>query len=77
MKKVVLGFIALLLMSSLFGYNVNASDTVKKDEAVQVKTIQDYKDYLAGIIKKEGKDSDAVEVQKSLILSRKTSSKSL
>ncbi|MCP1528604.1 hypothetical protein [Bacillus pumilus] len=64
MKKVVLGFIALLLMSSLFGYNVNAADTVKKDEAVQVKTIQDYKDYLAGIIKKEGKDSDAVEVQK-------------
>ncbi|MGM0815311.1 MAG: hypothetical protein ACQEUO_07285 [Bacillota bacterium] len=64
MKKVVLGFIALLLMSSLFGYNVNAANSVKKDDAVQVKTIQDYKDYLSGMISKEGKDSDAVEVLK-------------
>ncbi|AOC55315.1 hypothetical protein [Bacillus pumilus] len=64
MKKVVLGFITLLLMSSLFGYNVNAANSVKKDDAVQVKTIQDYKDYLSGMISKEGKDSDAVEVLK-------------
>ncbi|WP_353854790.1 hypothetical protein [Bacillus sp. Bos-x628] len=62
MKKVVLGFIALLLMSSVFGNNVNAVDNIKKDDAVQVKTIQDYRDYLSDIISKEGKDSDAVEV---------------
>lgn len=64
MKKVVLGFIALLLVSSVFGYNVNAVDNSKIGDAVKVETIQDYKDYMADQIAKEGLDGDAVKVLK-------------
>lgn len=64
MKRVVLGFIALLLMSSVFGHNVNAAGKTGREEVPEIKSIQDYKNYLTDAIAEEGKDSEATEVLK-------------